>query len=352
MSAPHQLLSIARTARALSQSALASKMGTSQTQVSALESGRVPLEGQYLSSAATALELPEAFFGQLPPRHATDTSPFHYRKLQSVGATKQGQIHSKLQMLQLQVEELLRDDVDRSAFEGFRPFEVEEYRGGAREVAQLVRVSWGLPVGPVANAIHLVEQAGALVILCDFGTTAVDGLSRFVAGLPPMIFLNQSAPPDRMRRTVVHETGHLIMHVGRTPTPTLEEQADDFASEFLMPTREIRRDFAMGVDLQRLAGLKLKWGVSMQSLVMRANELGIIDAKKKKSLFVQMSMRGWRTREPVHVEPELPTALRGIIDGLRERGLSLEALAEQAKLTHKEFVSNFYPGRGGLRLIS
>lgn len=352
MAVPHQMLSLARTARGLTQSALASKMGTSQPKVSELESGTLPLEGKYLIDAADALVLPVEFFGQLPPRHATDTAPFHHRKLQSVGATKQGQIHARLQLMQIQIEELLRDDSVHVPFEGFRPFEVEEYPDGAREVARTVRMTWGSPTGPIQNLIHLVESAGALVVLCDFGSTRVDGLSRFVPGLPPMIFLNQSAPSDRMRRTVAHEVGHLVMHVGRTPTPALEEQADEFASEFLTPYREIRRDLSMGVDLHRLAGLKSKWGVSMQSLVMRACEIGLIDQSKKKSIFVQMSMKGWRTNEPVHVEPEQPSALRRIIEGLRERGLSLEDLATRVRLTHREFVSNYYPGRAGLRLIS
>lgn len=350
--AQHQMLLLARTARGLSQASLAKAMRVSQPKVSDLEAGRVSLEGKLLQAAAEALDVPCDFFGQLPPRHATDTAPFHHRKLQSVGATKLGQIHARLQMMQLQIEELLREDATERSADGFKPYEPEEYRGGAREVAQLLRMTWGVPTGPVPNLVELVESLGGIVLLCDFGGARVDGLSRYVPGLPPMIFLDQSAPGDRGRRTLTHEASHLVMHVGRVPSPALEEQADEFASEFLLPAREIRRDFVMGVDLHRLVALKRKWGVSIQALVMRAAELGVITAAKKRTLFVQLSNRGWRTMEPGYLVHEQPRALRGIIDGLRNRGRSLEELASIAKCSHKDFVATYFPDRRGLRLLA
>lgn len=352
MESKHQMFSLARAARGLSQDALAKKMEVSQSRVSDLEAGRLLLDGDLLDKAAAALDVPADFFCEMPPRHATDTSPFHHRKLQSVGANKLGQIHARLRMMQMQIEKLLRDDVSARTFDGFKPLEPESYRKGAKEVAQLVRSMWSLPVGPVENLVEFVESAGAIVITCNFEGARIDGLSRFVPDMPPIIYLDHSAPGDRTRRTLAHEVAHLVMHVGRVPSPELEAQADEFASEFLLPEREIRRDLVMGVDLSRLVHLKRKWGVSMASLIMRAAQLGIITEPKKRSLFVQLSDRGWRTSEPGGFEQEKPKALRRIIEDIRGRGLSLEDLARIAKCSHREFCANYYPGSDGMRLLS
>ncbi|MBK7012326.1 MAG: ImmA/IrrE family metallo-endopeptidase [Xanthomonadales bacterium] len=45
-----------------------------------------------------------------------------------------------------------------------------------------------------------------------------------------MIFINKDVPGDRWRFTLAHELAHLVMH--DIPKPDMEDEADEFASEF------------------------------------------------------------------------------------------------------------------------
>jgi hypothetical protein len=61
--------------------------------------------------------------------------------------------------------------------------------------------------------------------------------------------------------------------------------------------------------LTDFARLKATWGVSIQALIMRGAAIGNIDDVRKRSLFVQLSQRGWRKNEPVAVGQERPLLL-------------------------------------------
>ena len=76
--------------------------------------------------------------------------------------------------------------------------------GSPEAVAQQVRVIWRLPMGPVSNVVAAVERAGGLVLPLDFGTTLIDAVSQWPSGGPPMIFVNDASPGDRMRFTLTH----------------------------------------------------------------------------------------------------------------------------------------------------
>jgi Zn-dependent peptidase ImmA (M78 family) len=123
--------------------------------------------------------------------------------------------------------------------------------GGPREIARKIRTAWMIPPGPVLNLTELVERAGILVIWCDFDAP-VDGVTMNVPGLPPCILLNKTSPADRMRASLAHELGHVIIH--KIPTDTMEDEAYTFGAESLAPEKELRRDLIGGkITLERLA---------------------------------------------------------------------------------------------------
>lgn len=53
--------------------------------------------------------------------------------------------------------------------------------------------------------------------------------------------------------------------------------------------------------------------MSISSMISRASNLGIIDADRTRSLQIQLSARGWRKEEPVHVGDEHPILLKQMI---------------------------------------
>ena len=79
-----------------------------------------------------------------------------------------------------------------------------------------------------------------------------------------------------------------------------------FASAFLLPREPMMDLIAPDFTLESYARLKAKWGVSIQALVRRARDVGIIDYNRYRSLMIQISSRGWRKNEPVHIPVEMP----------------------------------------------
>ena len=98
------------------------------------------------------------------------------------------------------------------------------------------------------------------------------------------------------RWTLAHEIGHIVMHSFPTGD-NLEEEANTFASEFLMPAAEIAGDLS-NMTLPKAAALKSQWKTSMQSNIYRGHQLGKINDKQYESLFRKMSYKGYRTCEP------------------------------------------------------
>ena len=121
------------------------------------------------------------------------------------------------------------------------------------------------------------------------------------------MFINNQMPNDRIRFSIAHELGHLVMHLGNVPqsADVAEQQADEFASEFLMPESEI---YAMlqGLDIQTLSILKRRWRVSMHALVRRAKDLGAISQQQYRNLQIYFSKKGYIKREPVQLPIENP----------------------------------------------
>jgi hypothetical protein len=68
----------------------------------------------------------------------------------------------------------------------------------------------------------------------DLRGSSGSGVRFSVPGMPHVIVLNRQQSADRMRFTLCHELGHVIMHT--FPTPEMEVEADKFASCFLLPT--------------------------------------------------------------------------------------------------------------------
>ncbi|MHB1787075.1 MAG: ImmA/IrrE family metallo-endopeptidase [Acidimicrobiales bacterium] len=129
-----------------------------------------------------------------------------------------------------------------------------------------------------------------------------------------MIGYFEGGTGDRQRFTLAHELGHLVLHTRRRFVPDPEDEANRFAGAFLIPRDRAEEFVSTDVTLRDLAQLKATWGVSIQALIMRCSQLGLIDPARKASLFKQLSARGWRKTEPVKVHLEAPALLTKLIE--------------------------------------
>jgi Zn-dependent peptidase ImmA (M78 family)/transcriptional regulator with XRE-family HTH domain len=348
MAANYEMLILAREARGKTQSRLSKETGISQSKISKIESGNKPLTDEDMAKFATALGYPPEFFHRNGRQYGQGTV-CHHRKRQSVGTEKLRQIHASMNVMRMATSELL-NGVEVNAAHSFPLMEVDDY-GSPEKIAQLVRHTWQLPLGPVKSMIDVVEAAGGVVVPCDFGTDKLDAISQRPEAQPPFFFVSTTAPGDRLRFNLAHELGHIIMH--QAPASGQEEEANRFAAEFLMPAKEIKPQLRK-LDMARLADLKRHWKVAMQALIMRAYTLGTITDRQRRSWFMRFGQLGYRKTEPVEIPREEPALIRRVVDFHRQQhGYSDAELSRAARLYETEFQAIYgTKEQPKLRLVS
>lgn len=336
-----ELLGIRRRMRGLSQAELAEKTQISQGSLSKVEQGLKPVNAALIEQFSQALDCPPTFFFQ-PEREYGPPMSAHpmYRKRASVGQRVLDKVIAEFNVRISHVRTLLRS-VDISPELPLPSYDPDDYAGGVEEVADAVRRAWYLPWGPVASVIECLERAGCVVVACEMDHARIDAASYRLPGLPPIIFVNRALGGDRLRFTLAHELGHLVMHP--TPTPDMEQQADAFASAFLMPAADIGPELE-GLTLAKAAAMKPIWKVSIGALIYRASDLGAVRPTQVDYLWKVRAAKGWSTREPqaFDIPVEAPTLIGGLFEHMLEDGeLSMQELAGVLHL-HLEELQSLY----------
>lgn len=336
-----EMLTIAREYNGLSQTALAKRTPFTQSVISRFESGDLPMNENAVIAFSGALGFPPEFFKGRDRAYGLGPSFLFHRKRQTLGVGTLRQVEAAVNVTRLGIAKLLRG-VEPEHEYTFTPREVG-VDGAPEEIARMVRAEWDLPAGPIGNLTAAIERAGAIVVRYQF-PPKIDGLSLWPADTPPLIFLNTSSTGDRDRWTLAHELAHLIMH--RRVHQSIEDEADRFASELLLPEKEIRKELSPMI-LPRAAALKLKWKVSMAALIRRARDLGLISTNQYDYLWKQMGYNGWRSREPNEIPRENETNLQALLAFHHtENTYSTEQLCELTGLGHAVFHAHFMPGDG------
>lgn len=207
-----------------------------------------------------------------------------------------------------------------------------------------------VPRGPIDNLTEVVERAGAIIVQIDFETSLLDALSFKLPGLPPLIFMNSAMPGDRYRFTLAHELAHLVLHHHPDSDEAMEKQADEFASEFLMPAKEVRQ-YLVGPSLGKLARVKPYWKVSIKALIYRSGTLKLVTPNQLTGLNINYSKAGYNKGEPFPIPLEKPGLLSEAIRyHLADLHYSMDEVADLLMMTGDEFAKT-YTERPHLRLV-
>lgn len=111
-----------------------------------------------------------------------------------------------------------------------------------------------------------------------------------------------------------------------------------------MPTSDIKNQL-YGLNLSKMAALKPYWRTSMAAILKTATDLKCITDGSARYLWMQLSARGYRKREPIELDlqPEPPTLLREVFDFYRkDLGYSVENLADTLVTSPKDLLE-WYP---------
>lgn len=176
--------------------------------------------------------------------------------------------------------------------------------------AEECRSAWNLTSdAPIDNVSRTLERAGVVVTTFAGISEKVDAFSWHGHARPLVIRSTDKRSPDRSRFDLAHECGHLVLHAGViTEEREREAEADRFASAFLLPRRGFVREFPRTKRLNwtKLIALKERWGASLQAIVRRAHDLGLLDSDQYRRAYIHISKRGWRIDEPGEVVEEPP----------------------------------------------
>ena len=316
-----------------------------QPVLSRIENEVAEADSALLLKAAQAYNVPVEFFDIRDPVYGPPVSVHPMLRARADVTSKElDVITAELNIRLIHLARFL-DNVDYNTVNNIPVLDIERY-GSADKVASTVRAHWGIPNGPIRNLTSYVEKAGVIVGLSSFNGASVSGVSFRVAGRPPIILLNKNHPADRMRFTLAHELGHLVMH--RFPTDNMEDEANKFASALLMPEAEIRAAFlGRKVTLELLAALKPEWRVAMQALLVRATALNIVTSNQARYLWQQISSRNWRTKEPAELdfireEPKVYVSILGAHVGYL--GYSYDELSHMLRMHLSEFSEMYGAG--------
>ncbi len=322
-----EVLETARRSHGLTQAALADQAGITQAALSRYENDLRQPEPEVLAALADVLGVTVAFLTQAGRARAGMAMDAHMRRRATAPPGTWRQLEARLNMYRWHARHLF-EEVSLRAEQHIPTLDLLDVTPD--HAARFVRSQWRMPAGPVRRLAQWLESAGCLLIGEDFATSRVDGLSQWV-GEHPVILFNNTAPPDRVRLTLAHELGHLVLHADALSVDDVEAQATAFAGEFLMPA-EVIRPALRNLKIGRLLDLKREYGVSMQALVERAYHLGLLSPTQRTSMYKMFSAKGWRSHEPGShdIAQEQPALAEAIAQELSIRGLSAPEVASIA----------------------
>lgn len=217
------------------------------------------------------------------------------------------------------------------------------------QAAELLRNYWNLGYGPLFNVVELLEDQHIKVIKLavddDF-----DGLQTMVNGNIPVVAYNanKTNKPDRIRLTLLHELAHLLLNFGDIPLKQKEALCYQFAGALLLPEKTIKAELGEHrnkLSVHELGAIKKQYGISMQAVVLRARDCGIINAHYAKQFFFWINQMNWRAEEPVEYQgAETSNRFEQLLfRALAEEQISMSKAAALANQSLAEFKSAHQP---------
>jgi Zn-dependent peptidase ImmA (M78 family) len=186
---------------------------------------------------------------------------------------------------------------------------------------------------------HLLEARGVRVFSLAEETLVVDAYS-FWRGTVPYVFLNTMKSAERSRMDAAHELGHLVLHwKGGARGRDAEQEAEMFGSAFLMPRGSILAEAPRGARLDQIITAKHKWDVSAAGLTYRMHKLGLLTDWQYRTLFTDLSSKGYRANEPDGGKRETSQVLDKVFKAVREDGLTMRDVGQQLAIRLEDLAS-------------
>lgn len=194
--------------------------------------------------------------------------------------------------------------------------------------ARMLREEWGLGTKPLPNLVQLCESKGIRVLGLPVLAESVDAYSHWLNN-EPFVYIARSKTPERTRFDVAHELGHLVLHNSSDCLgEDIERQANDFASEFLIPKDSIIEFLPRNPSVDDIIRLKKYFKVSAMALAYAINQSGRMSEWAYRQTCVELTRRGYRSSEPEGMEShEQSRVFRFVLDPQRRPRITVREIA-------------------------
>ena len=290
-------LSLARKRRRLTKKGLAKALGVTPHTVLRYESGDITPPDEVIAKFAKILTFPIDFF-YADEIDEPDAAAASFRSLKAMSAKERDAA-----LAAGSLAFLLSDWVERQF--DLPAVDLIDLSGENPDVAaRSLREAWALGERPVKNMVHLLEAKGVRVFSLAENTRTVDAFSTWRMDRP-FVFLNMMKTPERSRHDAAHELGHLVLHKHGAPLGRkAEEQADEFASSFLMPASDVLATIPRIHTINQIVEAKKRWSVSVMSLIYRLHRAGVMSPWQYRLFCIQATELGYRDAEPFGIGRE------------------------------------------------
>lgn len=321
-------LKSARMMNGLSLQDLSNRLGNKVTRqaLHKYEKGEVIPDSEMLNLLCEALEVRPDYFTR---ETLVELSSINFRKIERLPVKEQDSIIERTREFlerYIELEEIMgiyKPFIQPQMVKSINSFDDIE------QAALFVRNAWKLCDNPIPNVIELLEDNNIKVVLLD-AIYEFDGLQTWVNGKKiPVIVLNTGRlkSNDRKRFSAFHELGHLLLPLDGIPEKLAEKYCHYFAGAMLFPKKAAINELGEKRDrisVQELGLIKQQYGISLQAIIYRLHELGIISTYYKNYYYQYIIQMGWKVEEPYEY---IGKEISGRFDQLLFKALSEEIIS-------------------------
>lgn len=290
----------ARKAQGLSLRDLGDQLALSHAAIKKYEDGEVTPSSDVLIKLGKALHVRVEYFFR--PEIFT-LENIHYRKHADIPERHLEEITAKIidQIeRRVELENLFPSPPVRSFSIKYLPQRIKHI-DEVEKLADQIRDQWHLGCDPLPDLIDLFEERGIKVFgINNDQYPKIDGLYAEVNKMH-IVVVGDHRPGDRQRFTLAHELGHILLENRIAEDLDIESCCNRFAGAFLLPKNSLINvlgEHRNSIEPRELSLLKQEFGISMTSILHRAEDIGIISNSLYKSLRAEFNERGWSRKEP------------------------------------------------------
>ncbi|MCL1989609.1 MAG: XRE family transcriptional regulator [Defluviitaleaceae bacterium] len=352
---------------------LAESIGVSRQMISNYESGKTVPKAENILKMVSVLKFPRSFFSDKTPE--LNYSATYFRSQSSATKRVRDMQKERLAYAKMIYDKLSKyvnfPDVKLPELIDFPLDDITD--DTIMQKALELRALWGIDgESPIGKLISIAEINGIIIVEANMSDKKLDAVSRWIVDRPFIMLTDNHESLVRRRFNISHELGHLILHNGieniyelsTKEHKELERQANLFASHFLLPDEAFMRSL-LSTSLEFFVDLKSHWKVSIQAMIYKTHQLGLLTEDQKLYLNKKISWNKWRTIEPLdnHLPIERPTLFKKVYEMILNNSvvaenilnhsfsLPIDELEKMLNVKINENFENVIELRPNLRLV-